>query len=200
MHASFSSTVAGWRDFYMLAGSSSATFVGLIFVAVSLHLDLIGEAGISAIFTLARRTFYSFILVVIISLVFLIPKEGPAGLGWPLLALGVVAMLWAIQEGRAVVKELNHTEKWQILANRIVRSVAIPLLTGILLISIAANILAGTTACLYWLVPVVVLILSTASLNAWDLMLGLARHKARRSGEHEAAKGAERNEKRRGGE
>jgi hypothetical protein len=31
------------------------------------------------------------------------------------------------------------------------------------------------------MVPIVVLILSTAAFNAWELMLGLARHKVRHS-------------------
>jgi|SRR5579871_2142210 len=184
MHASFSSTIAGWHDFYMLAGSTSATLVGLIFVAVSLHLDLVGEAGISAIFTLARRTFSSFILVVIISLAFLIPNEDPPRLGWPLLALGVVDMLQTILEGHAVMRELKRADGWQIFMDRIIRPVALPLLTGIGVIWIAAHILAGTTAYLYWMVPVVILILINAALDAWELMLGLARHKVQRPGEH----------------
>ena len=180
MHASFASTVAGWHDFYMLAGATSATLVGLIFVAVSLHLDLVHESGISAIFTLARRTFSSFILVVILSLLFLIPKEQPSGLGWPLLALGSVDMLQTILKGRAVIRELRRADRWQILLNRIVRSVALPLLTSLGLILIAAHLLAGETDYLYGMVPVVVLILSNAALDAWELMLGLARHKALR--------------------
>ena len=183
MHASFSSTVAGWRDFYMLAGETSATFVGLIFVAVSLHLDLVGEAGISAIFTLARRTFSSFILIVIISLVFLIPREGPRGLGWPLLALGIVDMMQMAVDWRAAIRELKRAEGWQIILNQIVRPAALQLITGIGLVWVAANLLAGTTAYLYRMVPVVVLILINGALDAWELMLGLARHKMRRSGE-----------------
>lgn len=34
-----------------------------------------------------------------------------------------------------------------------------------------------STPFLYWMVPIVVLLLTNAATNAWDLMLGLARYK-----------------------
>ena len=126
MHATFSSTVAGWQTFYLLAGTASATLAGLIFVAVSLHLDLVGESGISAIFALARRTLSSFVLVVIIALVFVVPNQGPQLLGWSLLTIGIVDLLQTMLEGRAVVRELTHTVGWQRIATRIVPPVVFP--------------------------------------------------------------------------
>lgn len=184
MHASFSSTVAGWEPFYQLAGTASATLAGLIFVAVSLHLDLVGEAGVSAIFTLARRTLSSFILVVTIALVFLVPQQSAQGLGWPLLALGILDMLQTILDGRAVLQELTRMAGWRSFATRVVPPVVLPLLSGIGLVLVATTVLAGRTSYLYWMVPIVALILSTAAFHAWELMLGLARHKVRRAGGH----------------
>jgi hypothetical protein len=35
---------------------------------------------------------------------------------------------------------------------------------------------------LYWMVPIVGVMLTTAAANAWDLMLGLAKYKAQRTG------------------
>jgi len=181
MQADFSSTIASWQTFYLLAGTASATLAGLIFVAVSLHLDLVGESGIDVVFTLARRTLFSFILVVIVALIFLVPIQGPQGLGWPLIALGMVDMLQTILDGRAVVRELERSVGWRHIANRIVLPVVLTLLSGVGLVLVAATLLAGMTAYLYWMVPIVILILSTAAFNAWELMLGLARHKVRHS-------------------
>ncbi|HEX6509978.1 MAG TPA: hypothetical protein VF221_20310, partial [Chloroflexota bacterium] len=70
MQAGFSSTIAGWQAFYMLAGTASATLVGLLFVAVSINVDLLGESGADAILSLARETFIRFIFVVVVALVF----------------------------------------------------------------------------------------------------------------------------------
>ena len=60
-------------------------------------------------------------------------------------------------------------------------AVLLPLARGTGLILIAATVLAGTMAYLHWMVPVVVLMLSTAACNAWELMLGLVQHKGRAS-------------------
>lgn len=181
MHSAFSSTVAGWGSFYLLAGTASATLVGLIFVAVSLHLDLVSESGVSAIFTLARRTMSSFILVVVVSLIFLIPDQTPEGLGWSLLALGVVDLLLNVVDVRAVARELQFTVGWRGIAVRVVLAMVLPVVSSIGLILVARTVLAGSTAYLYWMVPIVVLILTSAAFNAWELMLGLARHKRRLS-------------------
>lgn len=175
---SFSTTVAGWQTFYVLAGTASATLAGLIFVAVSLHLDLIGEAGIGAIFSLARRTLFSFILVVIVALMFVVPNSEPQRLGWPLVAISIADVLTTVLDGRVVVRELKMRAGWQRIANRIVPPVVLTLVSGIGLVLIAATLLAGSTSYLYWMVPIVVVTLSTAAFNAWELMLGLASHKS----------------------
>lgn len=80
MHESFASSVASWQSFYMLAGTASATLIGLLFVAVSLHIDLIGKPDSSSILSRAWRTFTHFILV---ALLFLVPHQDPEGLGLP---------------------------------------------------------------------------------------------------------------------
>jgi hypothetical protein len=184
MDAAFSSTVASWQTFYSFVGSASATLAGLLFVAVSLHVDLIGESGISAIFVLARRTFISFILVGIISLVFLVPQQGALGLGWPLLVLGLLDMLLSILNGRTVIRELRWTADWENIAIDVARPIVVPLVSGIGLVLVAASVLTDTTSYLYWMVPIVVLILTNASIDAWQLMLGLAQYRVRRSSGH----------------
>jgi hypothetical protein len=38
---SYQTAVSGWHDFYLLAGTASATLVGLLFVGLSLHLRIV---------------------------------------------------------------------------------------------------------------------------------------------------------------
>jgi hypothetical protein len=58
----FIESIDSWRDFYMLTGSASATLVGLIFVAVTLHIDVIAEAKKSSdIRMLAEEIFITWI-------------------------------------------------------------------------------------------------------------------------------------------
>lgn len=182
MHSSFSSTVAGWQGFYMLAGTASATLVGLLFVAVSLHIDLVGESGAAAILALARRTFTRFILVVIIALVFLVPSQNPRGLGLPLLAVGAVEAVRTLRVAWVVAKAVKRHDGVQAAVQRIVLSAVLPVVSSTGLVLIAATVLAGGTSYLYWMVPIIAVALTTAATNAWDLMLSLAKYKVRRAG------------------
>ncbi|MDQ2740686.1 MAG: hypothetical protein M3Z66_00030 [Chloroflexota bacterium] len=167
MHGSFSSAIASWQSFYMLSGTASATLIGLLFVAVSLHINLLGESGVSTILSLARRTFTRFILVVVVALLFLVPHQDPKGLGLPLLAFGLVDVLRAIRVARLVIFTPER----------------LPLVSSIGLILVAATLLTGTTEYLYWMVPIIGVMLTNAATNAWDLMLGLAKYKGRRAGD-----------------
>jgi len=182
VHSGFSSVVASWVTFYVLAGTASAALAGLVFVAMSLHLDLVGESGVSATFTLARRTPSNFILVVVIALIFVVPRQGPEGLGWPLCGIGGVQVILTFVDVREVVRELNRASGWRVVAMRLIPPIALPLAGGAGLTLIGVTLLQGSTSYLYWMVPVIVVILSTAALNAWELMLGLARHRARTAG------------------
>jgi hypothetical protein len=187
MHASFSSTIAGWQNFYMLAGTASATLIGLIFVAVSLHLDLIGESGAATILSVARRTFTRFIVVVIVALVFLVPRQDPEGLGLPLLALGLAETVRTVRVSRNALSAVTGYSNVDNAVNRIVLPVVLPLVSSIGMVAVAATVLADTTAYLYWMVPIVALLLTNAATNAWDLMLGLARYKLRPTGRDDAS-------------
>jgi len=182
MVGNLSSDVASWHSFYTLAGTASATFVGLVFVAVSLHLDLIGESGVSAIFTMARRTFSSFVIMVIIALVFLVPKQGSVGLGWSLVVIGAVDLILAAFESRTVASEVQRSAGLQNISRRLVFPVLLPFVGAVGLVVIGATLLSGTTSYLYWMVPIAVVILTGGAVNSWQLMLGLARHKTHRVG------------------
>jgi hypothetical protein len=181
MHSTFSSTVAGWQNFYGLAGAASATLIGLLFVAVSLHIDLIGEPDAAAILSVARRTFGRFILVVIVSLLFLVPNLSRMGLGLPLLALGIVDSIRTLRHARVVIRAPRRSFGSRDGAYGVLFPVVLPLASGVGLIVVAATVLASQTTYLYWMLPIIALVLANAATSAWDLMLGLARFKRRRA-------------------
>jgi hypothetical protein len=43
MDNAFIEAASRWHDFYLLAGRASATLTGLLFVGVSIHIDLIAH-------------------------------------------------------------------------------------------------------------------------------------------------------------
>ena len=89
----FAETVAQWHDFYIMIGTASATLIGLLFVGLTLNIDLIRRAESIDVLHLAALTFNSFFYPLIFAVIFLIPDISPVGLGIPLLAIGGLGLL-----------------------------------------------------------------------------------------------------------
>ena len=63
----FSDVVAPWHDFFLLAGTVSATLMGLLFVALSLHWDVVLADSKTHLHAIAIEAFGAFILVALLS-------------------------------------------------------------------------------------------------------------------------------------
>jgi hypothetical protein len=183
MDATFSVSIASWRTYYLLAGTSSPTLIGPLLVAVSFHVDLIGESGATTILSRIRHTFTHFILVVIVALLFLVPNQNARGLGLPLLALGLADGLRTLRVGRDVNKARKLRTGVRDAVSRFVQPILLPLVSAIGVILVSATVLARTTSYLLWTVPIVGVLLTSAATSAWDLVLRLASCKRRRAGE-----------------
>ena len=177
MDNSFSQAIVDWQGFYALAGAAAATLVGLLFIAVSLHLDIFGDESETELRALAEITLINFLTVLMMALFFLIPHQGRLGLALPLLAIAVFDLL---RQTREWIKHIRGTSFRPVAFLAIVR-VALPLLYQVTTILVAISILSGYTDSLYWLVWVVVTILLSASMNAWGLMIRLSAYRQRLS-------------------
>src|SRR5438309_5043249 len=89
---SYEAQVAGWHDFYIVAGAASATLVGLLFVGLSLHLQIVVSA--LEVRSLARVTLANFGAVLVVALFMVIP-QGPSAAGSQLVGAGVVSLFVA---------------------------------------------------------------------------------------------------------
>lgn len=104
----YRSLVQAWHDFYIVAGTASATLVGLLFVSLSLHLRAV--LARPEVRGLARSTLANFALVLLVALVLVIPQdeqgagielEIAAGVSALIIVLPVVA---AIQSGTRTIR------------------------------------------------------------------------------------------------
>jgi hypothetical protein len=170
----FSAAVAGWQSFYNLAGSAAFTLLGLVFVAVSINIGIMGRADEKGdLRQFARETLGSFLAIMIISLVFMIPAQGPRGIGIPLLVVGLlmlmrVAKLW---------KRFYFERKGELFMDRSLfqKRLLIPnSVCYLALILISIELLYGNADYLDWMTMVILWILLAGSINAWFLMLRLA--------------------------
>ena len=51
----------GWHDFFLMSGTAAATLVGLLFVAVTLHVQAIVRPETRGAHDFARATFLDFL-------------------------------------------------------------------------------------------------------------------------------------------
>ncbi|MFZ2096831.1 MAG: hypothetical protein WAV05_09355 [Anaerolineales bacterium] len=165
----FAQAIDGWHDFYILIGTASATLVGLLFVSLSLNANVIARKTNADLRALAEQTFASFLFVLLFATFFLIPHQGQLGLGLPLLGVGGLGLGSTISH----FFKTHHTHPRLWRRPNITSRFIIPILCYLVLITIAVSILFKQTGGLYWLVPVMILLLIFASLNAWDLLLKL---------------------------
>jgi hypothetical protein len=164
----FAQTIAEWHDFYLMLGTAAATLVGLLFVGLTLNVDLIRRADFFDVQHLAALTFNSFFYAVVFAIVFLIPQQNPPGLGLPLLALGGLGLLNMLVQFQRTRRK-HRVWGRSVVANRF----WLPIVAMLTITVIAVSVLAGSTSGVYWLVPAMILLLASASRNAWDLLIGL---------------------------
>jgi hypothetical protein len=164
--AAFTQTVERWHDFYIMVGTAAATLIGLLFVGLSLNIETIRREAYADLQLLAMQTFNCFFYVLLFAILFLIPRQVPMGLGLPLLSIGGLGLL-------NMVRQAIRTRKIQRVWGKstVTQRFTLPVVSLVGMVVISVSVLMGQTAGLYWLVPVMILLLASASQNAWDLLI-----------------------------
>jgi hypothetical protein len=152
--------ITQWETFYLLAGTAAATLIGLLFIAVSLHLDAFRRATGADLPFFAPLTFNCFFYVLLISMIFLIPGLSAFWMGLPLLILGILALVGAMLQRQRARGRHGITNRF-----------SLPILGLAILILVAALLIMQIAQSLYGFVVVVLLFLISASRNAWDLLV-----------------------------
>jgi len=163
----FAQIVTGWHDFYLLIGTASATLVGLLFVALTLNYDKMQQAGNAPVRRLAFRTFNIFIYLLLIAGILLVPSPSPLGNSIPLFLVSLLGINNTYRDVVAMRREAPHTDSMRRLMRRF----------GSLFVSLCALavlsiiLMTGNTDALYWLTGVVLLLIVSASSNAWNMLM-----------------------------
>jgi hypothetical protein len=164
---SYDTLIQRWHDFYIVAGTASATLVGLMFVGLSLHLRVV--VSNSEVRSLARVTLANFGLLLFVSLFLVIP-EGSSAAGTELVVSGLVSLGVIAPSLVAAIR----TETRTLRPMRILLRIASSALAYVGVI-VAGILLRGGSAqtAMTWLVVVVVLVLFTSLRNSWDLLVSV---------------------------
>ena len=167
--------LAEWHDFFAAVAGVSATLVGLLFVALALNPAVMADDGPAGLRTWAGHTFHSFLLVLVIALVVLIPDLGPLALGLPLLILGVWGVARVIVEARQV--RSDPAPEWH--GRPLLTRFASPLAGYAIAVWVGIQVLRGDADAVGWLVATVFFLMMSAAGNCWDLLREIGdRHRS----------------------
>jgi hypothetical protein len=163
-------TFASWHDFYITVGTASASLIGLLFVALSLNLEVVAGESRDELRALAEQAFNSFSTVLVIAVVFLIPQRGTGVLGGVYLALGVVGGYRMLRRAPAVWRA-RHRDR---LGAAVLWRFVLPAAAMLALLAAGLGLISNQESAPYWLVAVIIGLLLSAARSSWDLLVKVA--------------------------
>jgi hypothetical protein len=169
----FIQAVNSWHDFYHVIGDASAALIGLLFVSISINADVIIKKINKDLLLLAGEIFMSYFCVFMYSIIFVIPDQGPVGLGLPMLGINLLFLGITIYR----IRGIRNKQSKSLLIGGILHAFLVPAICFICIIVISISLLFGETRGLYWFVPVIIILLLHSSINAWNLLLKLRKTK-----------------------
>jgi hypothetical protein len=176
--SSFAETILAWHDFYLLAGTVSATLMGLLFVALSLHWDVVLEDSKTHLHAIAIEAFGAFLIVAFLSLLLLAPTSNARPLGTGLLGLGVARLLIGLRHSRVMWRSADESFS---RSEMIYRSVVIPAAFALLAWSGILILRKNLETGLALLTITVMVLLGMGARASWDLLVRVGRFKKRLS-------------------
>jgi hypothetical protein len=158
--------VQDWVAFATVAGAAAASLTGLLFVAVSIRIDVIGPSP--ELRNRSAQTLLLFGTVIVISIVLAIPGQSYGPLGAELIALGVMAGAGMLALDHRARSGADQSGAQTI--GRILDVIAPNAVTSVLVLVSGVFIAAGVHAGLYILVVPVVAALVGGVASAWLLL------------------------------
>jgi hypothetical protein len=172
--AAFHDQVAAWHDYYLLAGTASATLMGLLFVSLSIHLErVVSEEG-AHLEAMAREAFASFLIVLFVSLILLSPDSAQRPMGLSLLVMGGLRILLSLRRiGKVLAAGAQHSVPDR---RYFLMRFSLSLIASVLLITAAfAMFSARTEAGLAAIMVASVFLLADAARSSYELLVRTAR-------------------------
>jgi hypothetical protein len=103
MNNSFSLTLDQWSTYFALMGGAAATLLGLLFVAVSLRLNIFHQREVADVRDYAALTLGTFLVAIAVAGVTLAPHEHPGFVAPALLVIGVAGFLGVVRVARVSI-------------------------------------------------------------------------------------------------
>jgi hypothetical protein len=163
-----------WHDFYLMAGTAAVTLVGLLFVSLSLHVEILFEDRHQDFRELAAQAFQGYLYVLITALAFLLPSTDGRMLAiiYTFLNLTMLARTLARIPKFLAARRAHGDESRQSW-----RFFVPALAYGMGLLAVAQWATGHMQAGIGFFTPVVMM-LAAATRTSWDLLEYVGRAKA----------------------
>ena len=162
-----------WHDFFLAQAAATGTLTGLVFVGVSINLQTIVSDPRSGLAGRAGEALILLVAVLTVSVLLLVPGQGPGIIGAEILAVGLVSWGWV------VAIQLPRLRSWGAMRPELrgpfVARVVLGQIATLLLIVAGAAVLSVGLAGLYSLVAGTVFSILAALCDAWVLLIEINR-------------------------
>ena len=159
---------SAWHDFFLTAGTAAAALTGLLFVALSIHLDrILGHAEHRF---RARGNFFGLTVVLVTSLLVLIPTLNGRWMGAWLIVTNAAAAALTTWHFRSVLPTFFR--------GSVVFQLRVALAYVLILIGAigGVSVILGAGGGLAWPAAESIGMLLIALLGAWSLLVGVAQN------------------------
>ena len=164
---SFNDLLTKWQPFFSAVAGVSATLAGLLFVSLSLNREKITARQNRLWLRLAQRSFGDLMFALFMSILFLIPAHETYSLCIPLFILTAFRGGLLIRSFYRSAREVpDNPERFGGFRENAFQAVSC---LGLLAATI--EIYRGVVLAIFFLVPVVALLLYNGSWNAWLLLI-----------------------------
>jgi len=163
--------VASWHEFFLMAGTAAVTLAGLLFVAISIHVDTLIDESREHLLSFARLILFSYVGVMLLSLMMLVPAFSLRLIGLELILIPVPLAAWTVRLSRTK-HGTEHAEFSRGVLRR--RSLFALVAYGIIVLTGIGILKLRMPQFLYWLIGAVCMLLGNAAGASWDLLVRTA--------------------------
>jgi hypothetical protein len=163
--------LAGWDNFYVITGSSSAGLIGLMFVVISLTT---GDKRRSAdtLSAFATPSVVHFGAVLLISALLSMPGQTALSLTICIGACAAVGLLYSARVSGRMVRQHEYEPVWEDW----LWYMLLPIASYLALMGAAVAIRRNPTLGLYFVAAIALMLLFIGMHNAWDTALWVSAH------------------------
>jgi hypothetical protein len=161
-----------WHEFFLMTGTAAVTLAGLLFVALSIHIDTLIHASRVHLLRLARAILISYVMVLTFSLMMLVPGLGMRVVAVEMVAIGMVFLVFTARQMRTA-DGVDHPE----FPHRLFRRRLIPMLVGSLVIGLSGlgMLWLRVPEFFYLIIGAFCMLLGNATGASLDLLVRTAR-------------------------